>query len=78
MRSPARGRPRIPPVTQTALQLLLACGTWWDGGKHPQPVCPPGAPTAQRDLGPLQSIAGPQKAEEDQLQTHEATLEFNS
>lgn len=31
MRSPARGRPRIPPVTQTALQLLLACGTWWDG-----------------------------------------------
>lgn len=77
MGRPAHGRPCIPPVTQTALQLLLGCGTWWDRGKHPQPVSPPGAPSAQGDLGPLQSSAGPQKAEEDQLQTHEATLEFN-
>lgn len=48
MWSPAHGSPCIPPVTQTALQLLLGCGTWWDRGKHPQPVCPAGAHAASR------------------------------
>lgn len=72
------GRPRILPVTQTALHLLLGCGTRWDRDKHPQPACPPGAHTAQQDPGPPQSIAGHQKAEGDHLQTQEAIQEFNS